>query len=861
LDPFTGNQAVYVAYVARFATTPGIRVAGSNDGGATFTKVQVTDLSRARQFADPAVGPNGELYVSWHEQSVVGTINLKCDLDGIFASTYSFGDEVLVRELERSMFRTLGVPAQPDRGIHTGPVIDVDRSGGTYNGRLYLTWVDAVDADTFDSTDNSDIFLAWSDNNGESGSWVLPGSIGNVENSSGTDFLPWIDVDQVTGSVNLLYYTTDGDQGVDEIDNDDVHVRFASSVNGGDSFTPATMSRHTSNEFDGYNGDYLEYIGLAVHGGTAHALWASRLPAGGVDLEALYASASIHSAVGDNVLTITGDDSGSATNDTILVERPALTRGYPIENLDYLIVTVNGVIQYAGLMATVNRIEINSLGGDDTIVIDSGIDADFLIHGGDGTDDVTLFGNGASALGKFELHGDAGNDDFIIDFENGDALPRPGFEFNFIGGAGEDNVSVIDSEGTHTGYFVNTPSDAVDNNLSDGRADSSGAADDQTTLRAAIQEANQAATKTYVFLPTGLQFLMLGGSGGDDQGDLDITGDVTVVGSGAGASYIYAASLATDDRIFDVTGKLEVSRLTLTLGDTQNGNNAHGGAIRVQNGGHLELEYSAIVDNETGSSNLGGGIYFASGSTGAIEASVITMNTGDEQTGGIYLADGTGTVTLKSTIVANNNLGESTNPDIHIGSGRTLQSLGDNRLTSGHDGHFTRLASDYILQEGETVHYVVTSVVDAYDGSDHPISMTLRDAIHQANITAGVQEIWLPAWNFILTSERIVGPLEEELLVSQGDLEITESLLIRVTEATKVAWRSGAARDKVFELIGDFDGDYDVDNADNVVWDKFQGQQAPNLPADADDDGDVDEDDETLREVHYGEQLELLDVA
>jgi hypothetical protein len=291
--------------------------------------------------------------------------------------------------------------------------------------------VDAVDAATFGSTDNSDVFLAWSDNDGAT--WTVPGSIGNVESSMGTDFLPWVDVDQVTGSVTVLYYTSDGDQDIDDVDNDDVHVRLATSVGGGNSFVYANMSRHTSNERDpaGYDRDYLEYIGLAVHGGTAHALWASRLPERvgtpeETDLEALYASASVLSVSGDNVLRITGDDGDIVTNDTFEVFRPTA-------NSAYLEVSVNNQTQFAGLLASINRIEINGLGGTDTFLIDADIDADFLIHGGNGTDFVTLRGKGASALGKFEFFGDAGNDTLIINYQNGGPLPRPGFNFNFIG--------------------------------------------------------------------------------------------------------------------------------------------------------------------------------------------------------------------------------------------------------------------------------------------------------------------------------------------------------------------------------------------------------------------------------------------
>ncbi|WP_428937346.1 hypothetical protein [Fontivita pretiosa] len=61
-DPTTGNPAVYIAYSAPV----GIVVAGSNNGGASFTApIAVSSPTTGGLFACPAVGPNGELYISW----------------------------------------------------------------------------------------------------------------------------------------------------------------------------------------------------------------------------------------------------------------------------------------------------------------------------------------------------------------------------------------------------------------------------------------------------------------------------------------------------------------------------------------------------------------------------------------------------------------------------------------------------------------------------------------------------------------------------------------------------------------------------------------------------------------------------
>jgi hypothetical protein len=244
---------------------------------------------------------------------------------------------------------------------------------------------------------------------------------------------------------------------------------------------------------------------------------------------------------------------------------------------------------------------------------------------------------------------------------------------------------------------------------------------------------------------------------------------------------------------------LTISRLTLALGHgMSNSNERNGGAIWVQNGGELHMDNSAIVGNETGGWGVGGGIYFASTASGSIESSVITVNYGDQQTGGLYLQDATGiggTVTIKSTIIANNWDGEGTEyPDIYVGANRTLTSLGYNRFTSASG--FTMHATDHMATG--PVHYVVTSIADTYDGSASPLNMSLRDAIHQANITSGAQEIWLPAWEFRLTRE---GTDAGAPNVSIGDLDVTENLTIRGIElATKVD--ASAIVDAAFDQIG-----------------------------------------------------------
>ncbi len=335
-------------------------------------------------------------------------------------------------------------------------------------------------------------------------------------------------------------------------------------------------------------------------------------------------------------------------------------------------------------------------------------------------------------------------------------------------------------------FCVSTTVDELDTDLSFG----------DLSLREAVNYANNAGEPTTICLPEDEYGLMHSG------GDLDITGNVTILGDGPGLSII-DGSASPSGRILDVAdmGVLNISRVTLAWGHgTSNSAQRNGGAIRVQNGGELHMDNSAVVGNETGGWGLGGGIYFASTASGSIESSVITANIADQQTGGLYLADassGGGTVTIETTIIANNWDAEETDyPDIYVGSGRTLQSLGYNRLTTGADG-FTPLSTDYIKPPGDTVHYVVTSIADTYNASPNSMNLSVREAIGLANASPGTQEIWLPAWDFNLTRDRATygGGSVTDTSIAFGDLDITDSLVIRgIDGSTSVAWPAGASR-------------------------------------------------------------------
>ena len=398
------------------------------------------------------------------------------------------------------------------------------------------------------------------------------------------------------------------------------------------------------------------------------------------------------------------------------------------------------------------------------------------------------------------------------------------------------------------------------------------------TLRHSIIFANALPGPATITLQAETYNLTLSGAGGDTQGDLDITRHLTIVGAGAGATVINAATLSPRDRIFEVvvgnSASLNLSRMTLT-----GGLNEAGGAIRVYNNTiasvkELLLTDVVIVGNAaTVGAGLGGGVFVNVNAEAVLTRSVVTGNSASAPNGGGGIfADAAGSlfakVRLDRTVVAKNTAPDA--PDLRSDQVGVVKaeyfSLGGNLITNTSGANFNvdynLQASDYV---SSNVQYVVTSVVDSFDHGDDVSALSLREAIDSANLNDNVTErIWLPAWNYVLTRDRATfGFGTTDMNIAFGDLDISDTLIVRgsgLAGNTSVAWRPGVV-DAVFDLLGDYNGDGittedngDVSGGDFLTWQTQNGQSgSPNdFSADGDDDGDVDGDDLDVWEDHYG---------
>ncbi|MGB5764923.1 MAG: DUF4347 domain-containing protein, partial [Sedimenticolaceae bacterium] len=287
-------------------------------------------------------------------------------------------------------------------------------------------------------------------------------------------------------------------------------------------------------------------------------------------------------------------------------------------------------------------------------------------------------------------------------------------------------------QGTLAAFIVDTNLDTVDANPGDGVAeDASG----NTSLRAAIMEANSLAGADSIFLGADTYKLTIAGAG-DAAGDLDISDDLSIVGVSPTLTSIDGNNI---NRVFDIK---DGAAITVSFSDlkVENGITAlssePGGGLRIAgiantpqvflsntwftgsdalvgaDGGAIYNEGALIVENSLIEGNLGakgGGIFNAA--TGTLAMTNVTLS-GNQATGaeggGLYnqgaatLTNVTiafndsstqggglfnsGTLDIGNSIVSNNTAGGS-GPDAFgalASSGSNI--FGDDAAASGFDG-------------------------------------------------------------------------------------------------------------------------------------------------------------------------------
>lgn len=239
-------------------------------------------------------GPNGEVYVAWavyDGSSVTGgedAIGFAKSTDGgaTWSASRVYG---ALTPNGNFNFGIRGNLKPTNIRVASFPSMTVDRSGGPYNGYIYITW---PQRNVAPAGSDPDIVMIRSTDGGTT--WSAPVRVNDDPMNNGKDqYYPWSTVDQSTGRLNIVFYDNR------ETTNDSSGVYMATSVDGGLTFENFRVSdanfrpKPISGLAGGYQGDY---IGIAALNNRAYPYWADDRTGNyqGWIAEVVYGPAIIH---------------------------------------------------------------------------------------------------------------------------------------------------------------------------------------------------------------------------------------------------------------------------------------------------------------------------------------------------------------------------------------------------------------------------------------------------------------------------------------------------------------------------------------------------------------------------------------
>src|SRR3974390_1803753 len=270
--------SVWVTY----ATLGGIAVSGAGVSGlgvvSTFGSQLLPSQPAAVNFGDIAVGPNGEVVVTYGPDSnLTLSVFPQTAPAGLGSVPYVPGSAVFnapVLAAPVNVGGFTGIPAQPNWGVDPEAGLAYDRSNGSHRGRLYLVYTNSP---ALGSTD-LDIFVIHSDDQGAT--WSTPPVRVNDDTGTNSQFLPRISLDQTSGVLAVTWY-----DARNSANNDTAQYFGAFSTDGGVTFSQNfQISNGVSNQANSTPGclgaycfkkaDYGDYTGNAFVNGKLVAAWA-----------------------------------------------------------------------------------------------------------------------------------------------------------------------------------------------------------------------------------------------------------------------------------------------------------------------------------------------------------------------------------------------------------------------------------------------------------------------------------------------------------------------------------------------------------------------------------------------------------
>jgi hypothetical protein len=336
----TGGGAVWVAFetVPQTFTIPAngvltgivfdseIVAAGAPVQGlgavGTFTDTEVAQRSSGGHFPDIAVGPNGQVMVSYEVPRLDPDLSTPNDVvgDRFFLTTTITGPSDVFVNVDpdglgpipfgkRSKVTDTRVglseppPGQPDRVFNSESGIVYDRSGGPFNGRAWMVYTDER---RVRGSNDTEILLRFSDDDGQT--WSAARRVSTDPTSRNSQFLPRISIDQTSGNIAVSWYDARQSADVSFGPNDEIRyfavvgrpttaeagVAFTDNVALSAGITDPTRSRSLVSL--GY------YSGLDFNNNVLYGSWADNSnstndnPSGGVLTKEPLATLDIYSA-------------------------------------------------------------------------------------------------------------------------------------------------------------------------------------------------------------------------------------------------------------------------------------------------------------------------------------------------------------------------------------------------------------------------------------------------------------------------------------------------------------------------------------------------------------------------------------
>ena len=263
-SPFYGRS--YCVW-SHFVSIPPIVISYTTNGGISWSPMSQINSPPGGHYSqgcDIACGPNGEVYVCW--AAPLSSSPFTEDFLG-FAKSTNGGVSWNVTE---NAYDMNGIRASTFNGwnfrVNGFPRIGVDRSGGSWNGWIYIV---TAERNLPPAGSDADVVLHYSSNGGTSWSSGIRVNQDALNNGK-VQFFPAIRVDE-QGGINICYYDNRNYPSV----GDSAETYMSRSTDGGATWIDIKVSDHAwkvkgEAGLGNYGGDY---IGISSGNGKVWPFW------------------------------------------------------------------------------------------------------------------------------------------------------------------------------------------------------------------------------------------------------------------------------------------------------------------------------------------------------------------------------------------------------------------------------------------------------------------------------------------------------------------------------------------------------------------------------------------------------------